>query len=76
MVVIAGSYVLQVIGVNYIQLPKTTLITFLLLSIFLYCAKEVSMEISEKEKVKKLIVHNLAAIHLYALLLFFGLLWC
>lgn len=75
MVVIAGSYALQVIGVHYFQLPKTTLITLLLLPIFLYCTKEISFGISEKEKMKKLIVHNLAAIHLYALLLFLGLLW-
>lgn len=73
--VIASSYALQMIGIHYLELPKATLITFFLLPIFLYCAKEVSVEISEKEKMKRLIVNNLAAIHLYALLLFFGLLW-
>ncbi len=73
--VIAGSYVLQIISIHYIELPKATLITFLILPIFLYCAKEVSLAISQKERMKKLIVHNLVAAHLYALLLFFGLLW-
>jgi hypothetical protein len=70
--VTAGSYALQMIGIHYLELPKVTLITFLLLPIFLYCAKEVSLAISQKKKMKKLIVNNLAAIHLYALLLFFG----
>lgn len=75
MVVTACSYALQIMSVHYLQLPKITLITLLPLPIFLYCAKELSVEVSEKEKMKKLIVLNLAAIHLYALLLFFGLLW-
>ncbi len=72
---ISGSYALQIIGIHYLELPKATLITLLLLPIFLHCAKEVSVEINEKKKMKNLIVNNLAAIHLCALLLFFGLLW-
>lgn len=72
---ISGSYALQIIGIHYLELPKTMLITLLPLPIFLHCAKEVSVEINEKKKMKNLIVNNLAAIHLYALLLFFGLLW-
>ena len=72
--VIVGSYALQMIGIHYFELPKATLITTLLLPIFLYCAKEISAEISEKEKIKRLILNNLVVIHLYALLLLFGLL--
>ena len=72
---ISGSYALQIIGIHYLELPKAMLITLLPLPIFLHCAKGVSAEINEKEKMKNLIVNNLAAIHLYALLLFFGLLW-
>ncbi len=75
MTVMTGSYALQIISVHYLGLPKATLITLLLLPLFLYCGKGVSLEISEKEKIKRLIVCNLAAAHLYAMLLFFGLLW-
>ena len=75
MTVMTGSYALQIISVHYLGLPKATLITLLLLPLFLYSGKGVSLEISKKEKMKSLIVCNLAAAHLYAMLLFFGLLW-
>ncbi|QWD60871.1 prenyltransferase [Polynucleobacter sp. MWH-UH35A] len=67
------AYAFQIAGIFMGQIPKVTGITFLVLPIFSYCSKEIARRSNEKWEIKKMIVRNLLAIHLYSLLLLIGL---
>ena len=70
-----AAYTLQIIGIYFFGIPIKTLITLSVIPVFIFCANQISEEMIRKNAMKKLILHNLVAIHLYSLLLLIGLLW-
>lgn len=71
--IFSAAYLLQIIGIVFLDIPRGSLFTLLLIPIFLYCAKEMTNESEGKDQAKKLIVLNMAAAHLYSLFLIFGM---
>ena len=72
--IIIAAYIFQLIGVHYFSASIGTLLTVLLLPIFVHCAKTIRMAKKQRDQTKKLIILNLVSIHLYALFLFIGML--
>ena len=70
-----AAYTLQIIGIYFYGIPIQTLITLSVLPVFIICANQISGVMVRKDAMKKLILNNLVAIHLYSLLLLIGLLW-
>ena len=69
-----AAYTFQVIGIYFFETPSATIVTVILLPIFLLCAKNISKYTGDKYQTRKLIVRNMVAAHLYCLLLCLGLL--
>jgi 1,4-dihydroxy-2-naphthoate octaprenyltransferase len=69
-----AAYTFQTLGILMGLIPKETFITLLTLPISISCARKITQANNERREIKKLIVLNLIAIHLYSLLLFIGLL--
>lgn len=67
------AYLLQIIAIIFLDVPRGSLLTLLLLPIFLYCAHEMINASEGKDQIRKLIVRNMAAAHLYSLFLILGM---
>ena len=69
-----AAYTFQIAGIYMNLIPQGTAAAFLVMPIFIYCSRGIAQRGNKKWKIKKLIVHNLIAIHLHSLLLLTGLL--
>ena len=68
------AYVFQFLGMYFFDTPIETIVTILLLPIFFLCSNEISIPEKTNAQTRKLIVRNMIAVHLYSLLLCFGML--
>ncbi len=68
------GYAFQFSGIYFFDVPKESLVTLLLLPMFLLCGKGVSNPEKTNDQTRKLIVRNMIAVHLYSLLLCLSLL--
>lgn len=69
-----AAYAFQFIGIYFFKIPLVTIVTVILLPIFVLCAKNISKYTGDNYQTRKLIVRNMVAAHLYCLLLCLGLL--
>jgi 1,4-dihydroxy-2-naphthoate octaprenyltransferase len=67
------SYLLQILGINNGAIPLSTAITLIAVPLFLFCSYSMRQALKERSKLKSLVLQNILAVHLYAVLLCLGL---
>lgn len=72
MLLCLGAYVSQLSAVYFFSTPKLSLMTTVLIPVFLVCAKQMNDAALSREKLKNLIILNIVSVHLYAGLLCFS----
>ena len=72
MLLCLGAYVSQLSAVYFFSTPKLSLMTTVLIPVFLVCAKQMNDAALSREKLKNLIILNIVSVYLYAGLLCFS----
>jgi 1,4-dihydroxy-2-naphthoate octaprenyltransferase len=67
------AYLLQILGINNRVIPLSTAITLIAVPLFLFCSYSMRQALKERSKLKSLVLQNILAVHLYAVLLCLGL---
>lgn len=70
-----AAYLFQFSGIYFFDIPVETICTALLLPMFLHCGKEIATPTKAAVQIKKLIVRNMVAVHLFALVFWLGILF-
>ena len=69
------AYVTQLAAIYLDLLPKTTLLSLLMLPAFWFCANNLTKSQSLKNQLKALIITNMAGVHFYSLCILLGLIF-